>query len=187
MTRPFFTRVEFGRDGKHFLLGNKTEGSATEQIHSICTFMEECLKEWLEHIELQRSQFYYLNHYTTEQLVILQNELPKIAQKMNISKNVYPLLEKVKKNCSKSDLEMAFKELADIEANAVECKSVEINSEMEEDDLQSSILADQNKQLENFWQKMEECSYSKELAIRALKEKGADNVEEGNVCFVDWC
>ena len=147
--------------------------------------MEGCLTEWLEHIESQRSQFYYLNHYTTEQLVILQNELPKIAQNVDISKNVYPLLEKVKKNCSKSDLEIAmyraFKELTEIEANALECKSVEIICEMEEDDLQSSILADQNKQLEIFWQKMEECGYSKELAIRALKEKGAENVEDGNV------
>ena len=46
-----------------------------EQIAEVCDFMEECLHDWNKHIAVKRTEFYFLNHFTTAQLVILRKQV----------------------------------------------------------------------------------------------------------------
>jgi len=157
-----------------------------DHINCLCSFMEDCLNNWRQHISDQRTKLYYLNHFTTEQLVILQAELSKVGgdQKNGLSRNVYPLLSKVKRNCCLKDLQkamhLAFTQATDVHMDdeSTLTPAAEAN-EMDDDDVDTGhevAMADQQE----FIQKMEESNFSRKLALRALKEVGSQNTEEGN-------
>ena len=67
------TQVMFGRStglGKFCC-----ERDVMDQIGEVCNFMDECLDDWNCHIKRKRTEFYFLNHFTTAQLVILRKEV----------------------------------------------------------------------------------------------------------------
>ncbi|KAM9346074.1 E3 ubiquitin-protein ligase rnf213-alpha-like [Symphorus nematophorus] len=79
------------------------EGSIEEQLPELCRKMEKCLDYWMNFVDKQRSQHYYLNYYTAEQIVYLcskltQNNVP------NVEDQVLMMLSFVKTNCTASDL-----------------------------------------------------------------------------------
>jgi len=159
--------------------------------------MEDCLKDWRQHIGDQRTKLYYLNHFTTAQLVILQSELSKVSsnQTDGLSRNVYPLLSKVKKNCCLKDLQktmlLAFKQVTDVQdvcmdddddhtlATAAEAGDVE------HDDVDTGHDAEMCDGQE-FLKKMEDSGFCRKLALRALQDVGADDVENGNTHWFFW-
>jgi len=193
------TRVEFGKgmDSKHVLKGNSSTScdGVLQDLRDLCTFMEDCLKEWLHHISVMRTEAYYLNNFTTEQLVILQNELAKVnsPEKKLISSRVYPLLSGVRKNCTLKDLEramrLAFQELA--EMNQMESETVKKKIELkvltgtevvEPDD--DSVQLSQD--FEQCLQLLSDAGYSKKLAKEAIKAVGVSS-DEGKVLCVHTC
>jgi len=184
-----FARVEFGKEGKHIFCGWKKDATngVSGYIFDLCTFMEDCLREWLEHIAKQRMESYYLNYYTTEQLVILQNELPKISGGVaRISKNIYPLLSLVKKDCTLENVELAlvaaFQSMEDAEkksaaaghadGNEDDKMAMEVDKEAEERQLQQ-------ENVKKFLRELEDSGFSHKLAVRALKKHGPENIEDG--------
>ncbi|XP_076122057.1 E3 ubiquitin-protein ligase rnf213-alpha-like isoform X3 [Alosa pseudoharengus] len=51
------------------------EGSPVEQLPELCKRMETCLSFWKDFMDKQRSQYYYLNYFTAEQIVYLCSKL----------------------------------------------------------------------------------------------------------------
>jgi len=62
------------------------EGDVTDQLPKVCKKIERCLHFWKIFMDKQRSQHYYLNYYTAEQVVYMCRQLSQ--------KNVRPKTSK---------------------------------------------------------------------------------------------
>ena len=96
------------------------------ELRFLRQFMTDCLAEWHQYVEDRRSEYYELNYYTTEQLVLLRQSLAKFAQRKKDScpdgesenidydllPQVYVLLSNVKSRCIRRDIEDALKAAA---------------------------------------------------------------------------
>ncbi|XP_053396015.1 E3 ubiquitin-protein ligase rnf213-alpha-like [Mercenaria mercenaria] len=87
------------------LQGRMTKtGDILDMILDIAKFMEVCFAEWLLYIKEARRRCSELNHFTNDQLFILQKELGKVGTDSEPSELVYPMLSFLKDNCSPGDL-----------------------------------------------------------------------------------
>ncbi|XP_040012185.1 E3 ubiquitin-protein ligase rnf213-alpha isoform X2 [Xiphias gladius] len=83
------------------------EGSIEEQLPELCRKMEKCLEYWMDFVDKQRSQHYYLNYYTAEQIVYLCSKLTQ-QNVTNVEDQVLMMLSFVKPNCTSSDLRQVW-------------------------------------------------------------------------------
>ncbi|XP_062293931.1 E3 ubiquitin-protein ligase rnf213-alpha isoform X2 [Scomber scombrus] len=83
------------------------EGSIEEQLPELCRKMEKCLDYWMDYVDKQRSQHYYLNYYTAEQIVYLCSKLTQ-QNVTNVEDQVLMMLSFVKPNCTASDLRQVW-------------------------------------------------------------------------------
>jgi len=83
------------------------EGDVTEQLPDVCKKMESCLCFWKAFLDKQRSQHYYLNYFTAEQLVYLCSQLSQ-NNGTDIQDQVLMMLSFIKPNCSFSDVTQAW-------------------------------------------------------------------------------
>ncbi|KAM9745174.1 E3 ubiquitin-protein ligase rnf213-alpha-like isoform 2-T2 [Menidia menidia] len=94
-----------------FNLGNvlnvTVEGSIEEQMPELCRKMEKCLHYWMDFVEKQRSNQYYLNYYTAEQIVYLCSKLTQ-QNSTNVEDLVLMMLSFIKPNCTSSDLRQVW-------------------------------------------------------------------------------
>ncbi|XP_070836494.1 E3 ubiquitin-protein ligase rnf213-alpha [Chaetodon trifascialis] len=79
------------------------EGSIEEQLPEFCRKMEKCLDYWMDFVDKQRSQYYYLNYYTAEQIVYLCSKLTQTNVTV-VEDQVLMMLSFIKPNCTASDL-----------------------------------------------------------------------------------
>lgn len=86
------------------------EGRIAELLLHLCRKMEKCFDFWMDFVEKQRSQHYYLNYYTAEQMVYLCTQL-KRQNLSNVEDQVLMMLSFVKPNCTAADLRKAGHEL----------------------------------------------------------------------------
>ncbi|XP_077939881.1 E3 ubiquitin-protein ligase rnf213-alpha isoform X1 [Gasterosteus aculeatus] len=86
------------------------EGSIEEQLPEFCRKMEKCLHYWMNFVDKQRSQHYYLNYYTAEQVVYLCSKLSQ-QNVTNVEDQILMMLSFVKSNCTASDLRQVWHEL----------------------------------------------------------------------------
>ncbi|XP_043106269.1 E3 ubiquitin-protein ligase rnf213-alpha-like isoform X2 [Puntigrus tetrazona] len=98
-----------------FNLGNvvsvvMVEGDVTEQLPEVCKKMESCLCFWKDFMDKQRSQHYFLNYYTAEQVVYLCHQLAR-SNGAAIEDQVLIMLSFIKPNCTTSDLRQAWYKL----------------------------------------------------------------------------
>uniref|UniRef100_UPI00398E3990 E3 ubiquitin-protein ligase rnf213-alpha-like isoform X1 n=2 Tax=Pristiophorus japonicus TaxID=55135 RepID=UPI00398E3990 len=87
----------------------KANGNVTEQLPILCKKMETYLEMWKQYMEQQRSQYYYLNFYTAEQIVYLCTEL---FGHNCTSLHVMMMLSFIKPNCTAKELKIALRKLA---------------------------------------------------------------------------
>uniref|UniRef100_A0A672GQ55 RING-type E3 ubiquitin transferase n=1 Tax=Salarias fasciatus TaxID=181472 RepID=A0A672GQ55_SALFA len=80
------------------------DGGIEEQLPELCRKMEKCLKYWMDFVNKQRSQNYYLNYYTAEQIVYLCSKLTQ-HNVTSIEDQVLMMLSFIKPNCTTTDLE----------------------------------------------------------------------------------
>ncbi|XP_069050628.1 E3 ubiquitin-protein ligase rnf213-alpha isoform X2 [Lepisosteus oculatus] len=78
-------------------------GSVVEELPDICKKMEKCLKFWKEFMDRKRSQHYFLNYYTAEQIVYLCKKLTPDKQD-SLEDQVLMLLSFITPNCTISDI-----------------------------------------------------------------------------------
>lgn len=83
------------------------EGSIVEQLPELCRKMEKCLDYWMDFVDKQRSQHYYLNYFTAEQIVYLCSKLTQ-QNVSNVEDQVLMMLSFVKPNCKASDLRQVW-------------------------------------------------------------------------------
>ncbi|XP_029293033.1 LOW QUALITY PROTEIN: E3 ubiquitin-protein ligase rnf213-alpha-like [Cottoperca gobio] len=83
------------------------EGSIEEQLPEFCRKIEKCLDYWMVFVDKQRSQHYYLNYYTAEQIVYLCRNLTQ-QNVTNMEDQVLMMLSFVKPNCTASDLRQVW-------------------------------------------------------------------------------
>ncbi|ROL47362.1 E3 ubiquitin-protein ligase rnf213-alpha [Anabarilius grahami] len=99
----------------HLHLGNDVsvivEGEVTEQLPEVCKKMESCLHFWKAFMDKQRSQHYYLNYFTAEQVVYLCSQLTQINV-TDMKDEVLMMLSFIKPNCSLSDLTQAWHKMS---------------------------------------------------------------------------
>ncbi|XP_026862579.2 E3 ubiquitin-protein ligase rnf213-alpha [Electrophorus electricus] len=76
------------------------KGNVAEQLPEVCKKMEKCLRFWNHFMDKQRSQYYYLNYFTAEQLVYLCNQLTQKHQE----DQAFMMLSFIKPNCTIVDL-----------------------------------------------------------------------------------
>ncbi|KAM7386926.1 hypothetical protein PAMA_009514 [Pampus argenteus] len=83
------------------------EGSIEVQLPELCKKMEKCLDYWMDFVDKQRSQHYYLNYYTAEQIVYLCSKLTQ-QNITNVEDQVLMMLSFIKPNCTASDLRQVW-------------------------------------------------------------------------------
>lgn len=184
--------MEFGKNGKHVLCGWKKDAAngVCGYIHDLCAFMETCLTEWLDHIESHRTESHFLNYYTTEQLVILQNELARInTDGARVSKEIYPLLALVKRDCTPKDVAdamcAAFRSAEAKERSEKDEKMSTEADDDDDDDKMEDMMFQKNEAALKFLEAMRDTGFSERLALRALKERGPDEIDEGTYFFYE--
>uniref|UniRef100_A0A672GQ29 RING-type E3 ubiquitin transferase n=1 Tax=Salarias fasciatus TaxID=181472 RepID=A0A672GQ29_SALFA len=102
------------------------DGGIEEQLPELCRKMEKCLKYWMDFVNKQRSQNYYLNYYTAEQIVYLCSKLTQ-HNVTSIEDQVLMMLSFIKPNCTTTDLEHVWHTLKD----EIITKPQEINEDLE--------------------------------------------------------
>ncbi|XP_042303497.1 LOW QUALITY PROTEIN: E3 ubiquitin-protein ligase RNF213, partial [Sceloporus undulatus] len=90
--------VDFSLNASCSLFGN---GEVTEILPTICRKMESFLGRWNHFMSEKRSQYFYLNYYTAEQLVYLCRELGSKCP----SEAALMMLSFIKHNCSKQEVQ----------------------------------------------------------------------------------
>ncbi|KAL3881517.1 hypothetical protein ACJMK2_027949 [Sinanodonta woodiana] len=179
--RPVCAFIEFGQGAKP-LKGRRTKiDDVTAVIPKIARFMENCLEKWIGYINQKRSEYLELNYFTTDQLVILQQELVKVGSSQNPDIKIYPLLSAVKDNCTYEDLVDAMRK-ASKDVEVVQMEVDEELKEIEEDEDLASVET-KEKEEQTFIKEMVEAGYSQKLAEAALLHVKPDEITEGII----WC
>uniref|UniRef100_A0A8C3FUH7 RING-type E3 ubiquitin transferase n=1 Tax=Chrysemys picta bellii TaxID=8478 RepID=A0A8C3FUH7_CHRPI len=80
-------------------------GDLMVMLLDLCREMEKFLEKWKCFMSERRSQYFYLNYYTSEQLVYLCRELGMPQP----SENALMMLSFIKHNCTRKDVRMASK------------------------------------------------------------------------------
>ncbi|XP_056144422.1 E3 ubiquitin-protein ligase rnf213-alpha [Lampris incognitus] len=79
------------------------EGNIQEELPELCRKMEKCLDYWMDFVDKQRSQHYYLNYYTAEQIVYLCSKMTQ-QNVAHLEDQDLMMLSFVKPNCTALDL-----------------------------------------------------------------------------------
>uniref|UniRef100_A0A8C8GD14 RING-type E3 ubiquitin transferase n=1 Tax=Oncorhynchus tshawytscha TaxID=74940 RepID=A0A8C8GD14_ONCTS len=135
-----------------FNLGNilrkiMVEGNAVKQLTDLCRKIEMCLDDWNRFMDKQRSQHYYLNYFTAEQIVYLCNVLTENNLNNKLEENVLMMLSFIKPDCSVSEVWeswMTFQNHAMNTAGQEEDTSCQtfINLQSDMENLDSSFASD---------------------------------------------
>ncbi|XP_018090579.1 E3 ubiquitin-protein ligase RNF213 isoform X2 [Xenopus laevis] len=80
------------------------QGNLADLLPDICKMMENLLDQWMDYINKKRTQFYYLNYYTAEQLLYLSQN----CQASGISEEALMMLSFIRPECTKADFITAF-------------------------------------------------------------------------------
>ncbi|XP_066560678.1 E3 ubiquitin-protein ligase rnf213-alpha [Amia ocellicauda] len=84
-------------------------GEVVEQLPELCKKMEKCLEFWKGFMDNKRSQHYYLNYYTAEQIVYLCNKLT-VEKLTCLDEQVLMMLSFIKPNCKVTGIRDAWHE-----------------------------------------------------------------------------
>lgn len=138
------------------------KGSVDMLLPELCRKMEKCLRDWTGFVREQRSQHYYLNCYTAEQIVYLCS---KLTQKnvTHIEDQVLMMLSFVKLDCTALDLRhvrhtLQYEVLTKLEAaNNIEIQAVvvpgsDLDQDMSEQDTCSSLVDSAVQTFDVIWE-----------------------------------
>lgn len=83
------------------------KGDVAEQLLDVCKKMERCLTFWKDFMDKQRSQNYYINYFTAEQIVFLCNQLTQ-KKLANLDDQALMMLSFIKTNCTTFNLRQSW-------------------------------------------------------------------------------
>lgn len=84
------------------------KGDVAEQLLDVCKKMERCLSFWKDFMDKQRSQNYYLNYFTAEQIVYLCSQLKNVE---NLEDQALMMLSFIKPYCTAFNLRQSLHKL----------------------------------------------------------------------------
>ncbi|KAL3881511.1 hypothetical protein ACJMK2_027943, partial [Sinanodonta woodiana] len=177
-SRSICAFIEFGQGAKSLKEKQTKKDDVTTVIPKLANFMKTCLDEWIGHISQMRSKYFELNYFTTDQLVILQQELVKVGPKHDLDIRIFPLLSAVKENCTYEDLVDAMRKASDGMEMDEECKEMECTEEVE---VASNEIKEEDRQA--FIAEIIKSGFSDKLAKAALRHVKPDQITEGII----WC
>ncbi|XP_041646892.1 E3 ubiquitin-protein ligase rnf213-alpha-like isoform X2 [Cheilinus undulatus] len=88
-------------------------GNLVEQLAALSQKMELFLKDWQNFIDKQRSDFYYLNFFTAEQIFYLCSVLTRNNVDVEMEDKALMMLSFIKPNCTTSDVWRTWKKFLD--------------------------------------------------------------------------
>lgn len=139
-----------------------SKGSVDTLLPELCRKMEKGLTDWTAFVRDQRSQHYYLNCYTAEQIVYLCSKLTQ-QNVTHLEDQVLMMLSFVKANCTALDLrrvrhtlqyELLNKpeEAIDVEHQAVELPESDLDQDMSGDwDSRSGLEDSAVQKFDQIW------------------------------------
>ncbi|XP_062387528.1 E3 ubiquitin-protein ligase rnf213-alpha [Sardina pilchardus] len=86
------------------------KGNPVEQLPELCKRMETCLSFWKDFMDKQRSQYYYLNYFTAEQIVYLCSKLTQTSI-TRPDQQTLMMLSFIRSDCNLSNLREAWHSL----------------------------------------------------------------------------
>nr|XP_061805731.1 E3 ubiquitin-protein ligase rnf213-alpha-like [Nerophis lumbriciformis] len=108
----------------NFNLGN--EITMEDCLPELCVKMENCLNLWMDFVDKRRSQYYYLNYFTAEQIVYLCINLSEEHIK-HVDNQVLMMLSFIKSHCTAEDVLRVWRKLQ----NEILTQPQEENEEIE--------------------------------------------------------
>ncbi|XP_078327262.1 E3 ubiquitin-protein ligase rnf213-alpha-like isoform X2 [Crassostrea virginica] len=162
--------------GENFALKNKSlsqDDVINDYMKEIGDFFEKCSEDWLDHLRKTRDKFYPLNFFTTAQIIILQEEIAKYRNGIDVSSELFPLLSTVKAGCSKSNLDFALQKLEE-----------SLNIEANHDEPEMALPTKESFEL-NFLAEADKAGISREKALKciAVGMFDPDDLEKSLI----WC
>ncbi|XP_066291012.1 E3 ubiquitin-protein ligase RNF213-like isoform X3 [Branchiostoma lanceolatum] len=159
-----------------------TRAAVEEQLTQLAKYMEVCLEEWVGAMDKARLEYDELNHFTTEQIVVLRKALARmIDPSKTVTPQVLALLSSIKPLCAEEHIRRAMAGVAG-DIDAMEEENVKEEPMMEEVGKKLSSMDDEER--EEFMEKLKQLvpDLTERVAMAAMKAtKG--NVEEA----VGWC
>ncbi|XP_051967995.1 E3 ubiquitin-protein ligase rnf213-beta-like [Xyrauchen texanus] len=132
------------------------QGEVVEELQKLCRSLEDLHKDWCTHLSKMRSQFYVLNHYTSEQIVYLCEWVNSISIKRKpVPQQMWHLLAPVKPDCTLNDIREAFKTASETMEFMVEDDVVEESEQNSDIDMAMSFslqdVVESMECLEDLW------------------------------------
>ncbi|KAH3728508.1 hypothetical protein DPMN_054465, partial [Dreissena polymorpha] len=188
-TRPVCVIISFG-EGKDVpkIKGGKSESEGLQDmIPELAKFMEKCYDQWLEYIDQKRAQYYHLNFFTIDQLVILQRELVKVGSDSEPSHLIYPLLSAVRKHCTPAELIAAMTSAKEDVDNPIrETVQTVPTIDAESNTFDTETALDVKKEL--FVQELVSAGIDEHIAKKSILHVDSNDIEELDVTqALLWC
>ncbi len=134
-------------------------GKVEEELQKLCRSLENFHKDWCNHLSKTRSQYYALNHYTSEQIVFLCEWINSISIKRKpVPQQMWHLLTPIKPDCNLNDIREAFEKATETEESMVQDDMAEESVQNSDFDLplSFSLLDFGTECLEDLWQQFKE-------------------------------
>ncbi|XP_051530047.1 E3 ubiquitin-protein ligase rnf213-beta-like isoform X2 [Myxocyprinus asiaticus] len=137
------------------------QGEVVEELQKLCRSLEDLHEDWCTHLSKIRSQYYVLNHYTSEQIVYLCEWVNSISIKRKpVPQQMWHLLAPVKPDCTLNDIREAFETASETMEFMDEGDVVEESEQNSDIDMDMSLsLPDVVKGmecLEDLWKQFKE-------------------------------
>ncbi|KAL3881536.1 hypothetical protein ACJMK2_027968, partial [Sinanodonta woodiana] len=172
--------IKCGEGVKVFRVCISDAEDITTVIPELAKFMENCLEKWLDYINEKRNEYCELNFFTTDQLVILQQELAKMGKGQDPDIKIYPLLSAVKETCTYEDLQDAMQRASkDVEKVQME---MDEDKEGKTEEVQETVKDEEGKlNRELFIEEMMNSGYPQRTAMDGSKHLHPDEIVEDSV------
>ncbi|XP_050980097.1 LOW QUALITY PROTEIN: E3 ubiquitin-protein ligase rnf213-beta-like [Labeo rohita] len=132
-------------------------GEVEEELQKLCRSLENFHKDWCNHLTKIRSQYYALNHYTSEQVVFLCEWINSVSIKRKpVPQQMWHLLTPIKPDCTLVDIREAFERATETESMVQDDMSEESEHSDFDLPLSFSLLDVGTECLEDLWEQFKE-------------------------------
>ncbi|XP_039521132.1 E3 ubiquitin-protein ligase rnf213-beta isoform X4 [Pimephales promelas] len=132
----------------------KYQGEVTEEIEKLCRSLEDFHKDWCSHLTKMRSQYYALNHYTSEQVVYLCEWINSVTiRRKPVPQHMWYLLTPLKPDCTINEIREAYEKATETESMS-QCDMADESEQNSEFGL--PLLHVEMECLEDLWQQFKE-------------------------------
>ena len=173
---PVAVHVDFGGGQKSVLTGVRP---LQKELNFLREFMDQCLEDWYQYVSERRSEFYHLNYFTTEQLVMLRRHLASFAT--SDDDDVPPeaqtlvLLSAVNPWCNADNVRNALKEASK--------KIMKPAADDEKGETEQEAMK-REKALKIVQYVSDEYGFEEKVVWAAIQDMG---VEEATDKYMNWC